>query len=118
MSVVSFESKSVDAAPAKTRKVRGGGTVEVPAVAEYSFQVAKVTPIEGDETGEKTFIEAFDTLAKGNYKNAVKYFVKGWNYFNKKNSAPKSDAKQLKALRTLAEASGLSIDELKAKLGI
>ena len=131
MSVVGFESKTQKAVGAKQRAVRGAegspkkgepgyspNYVDVPAVPEYVYQIAKVTPIEGDESGEKTFIEAFDTLAKGNYKNAVKYFVRGWNYFNKKNSAPKSDAKQLKALRTLAEASGLSIDELKSKLGI
>lgn len=118
MAVVSFETKDVKAREAKTRNVRGGGTVDVPAMPAYTYQIAKATAIDGDETGENTFLETFNTLAKGNYKNATKFLVKGFNFYSKKNSAPKTDAKQLKALRTLAEATGKSVDQLKAELGL
>lgn len=118
MAVVSFENSSVKAKAAGKRKVRGGGEIDTPAVPAYEYPVAKVVFKDGDETGENTFIEVFETLAKGNYRNAVKFLTKGFNYFSKKTSAPKSDAKQLKALRTLAEATGKSLEEIKASLGL
>ena len=118
MSQVTYKDKHVDAADAKTRKVRGGGTIEVPAVSEYDYKVAEFTFVDGDTTGEKTFIDVFESLFKGNYKSGVKALVKGWNFYAKKNAAPKSDAKKLKALRTLAESLGLSLAEIQAKLGV
>lgn len=131
MAVVSFEKGTSKAKPPTKRAVRGKEGepkkgepgynptfVDVPAVPAYEYDIAKVVFKDGDETGENTFIEVFETLAKGNYRNAVKYLTKGFNYFSKKTSAPKSDAKQLKALRTLAEATGKSLEEIKASLGL
>ena len=118
MSVVKYESKDVKAADAKTRNVRGGGVVDVPAMPAYKYQIATFDFIDGDSDGQKTFVDVFDELFSGNYKSGVKSLVKGWNFYSKKNSAPKTDAKQLKALRTLAEATGKSLEEIKASLGL
>lgn len=118
MSVVSKSVKEVKAAPAKTRNVRGGGVVDVPAMPAYKYDIAAFTFIDGDSDGQKTFVDVFDELFAGNYKSGVKALVKGWNFYSKKNSAPKTDSKQLKALRTLAEATGKSLEEIKASLGL
>ena len=128
---VKLTPKTAKAQPAKQRAVRGAEGepkkgepgynpkfVDVPAVPEYEYNEAEFTFIDGDATGEKTFIDVFESLFKGNYKSGVKALVKGWNFYAKKNAAPKSDAKKLKALRTLAESLGLSLAEIQAKLGV
>lgn len=115
---ITYTDKNVKAKAAGKRNVRGGGTVDTPAVPDYAYKQAAFTYLDGDTDGQKTFVEAFDTLFHGNYKTGVKALVKGWNFYSKKNAAPKSDAKQLKALRTLAEATGKSLEEIKALMGL
>jgi hypothetical protein len=118
MSVVSKEVKDVKASDAHTRNVKGGGTVDVPAVPAYKYDVATFTFIDGDSDGQRTFVALVQELFAGEYKSASKALVKGWNFYSKKNAAPKTDAKQLKALRVIAEATGKSLEEVKALMGL
>lgn len=129
-----YETETVDAKVETVRVVRGKkgdpkkgepGYVErttiSPAQPAYDYKLAIVDPIEGDSTGENTFVSVYDELTHGDHKLATKFLVKGFNYFAKKSAAPakpKSELKQNKALQTLADALGISVAEAKAKLGI
>jgi len=114
MAVVTKKSVEVEAVEPGTRKTKGGGSVETPAVPAYKYDEVSVVSIEGDTTGKDTFASAFSELVGNDFKAAIKYLVKGYNFYAKKNAKPGTNSKVIAAQRVLAESLGMSLADFQA----